>query len=458
MSTGIFSVMLIIKKRAHMHIIKEELKKINHFLLLLVLLYAVNLIFNMLYDWGGVSVIVRVYIMVLSCYIVYNFSQLDAGELKEIYTKKYGRMGGVYLFFTHRAFPFLFIYLMTVIFALINYMQSAHWPFDITLKLLDGKYSNTVIYALILFIILRLKIRPGISIPVFIAAAIFYFYTDKLLYNLFEPGPGVSVIKLAKFIFFYFLLIYGYSIKAYKIFYSAIGAIFAGTATFALLVLIFYTAFFISPQGGRIHTNSAETLLKYGFNSVFIPYERSIAANNSVNDISDLIRYSEKTGQEISFAPEKWEKFIILSGKRNAERIFCHIYRKKIMLNFTVLSDYAVRLSSVNPDFLSDSFCFKKYFALYYSENSSGFFSLYLAGNIVLREWLIDVLGYVNDYDSISFLINRLTDPDKKISDKAYESLKKVTRLDPAAAGEKEIHDLDVVDSFREYLDKRRKR
>jgi hypothetical protein len=89
---------------------KEQLKK-YHFLLLLVLLYAVNLGFNMLYDWGGVSVIVRVYIMVLSCYIVYNFSQLDSGELLDVYKKDHGRIGSFYLFMVLRIFPFFFIYL-----------------------------------------------------------------------------------------------------------------------------------------------------------------------------------------------------------------------------------------------------------------------------------------------------------------------------------------------------------
>jgi hypothetical protein len=113
----------------------------------------------MLYEWGGVSVIVRVYIMVLSCYIVYNFSQLDSGELLGLYKKDHGRMGSFYLFMVLRIFPFFFIYLMTVIFTLINYIQSPGWPVETILTLMDGRYSNTVIYALILFVVLRLKIR-----------------------------------------------------------------------------------------------------------------------------------------------------------------------------------------------------------------------------------------------------------------------------------------------------------
>ncbi len=174
--------------------------------------------------------------------------------------------------------------------------------------------------------------------------------------------------------------------------------------------------------------------------------------------MASLIRYSEKSGLEISFSGEKWESFIVMSGARDAEKIFRHLYRKRIILNYKVVSGYAVHQSTVNPDFLSEGVYFRKYFALYYSENSEDFFSIYKEGDLVIKRWIIAVLAYVHDYDSISFLISRLTDPDRKISEKAYESLKQLTKLDPAGSEKKDIHDLDVVDRFSEYTEKIRKR
>lgn len=437
-----------------MHIIREELKKIYHFLLLLLLLYAVNLGFNMLYDWGGVSVIVRVYIMVLSCYIVYNFSQLDAEELRESYRKKYGRMGAFYLFLVLRIFPFLFIYLMTVIFTLINYIQSQNWPLDTILRLMDGRYSNTVIYALILFVVLRLKIRPGISIPVLIAAAIFYFYMDKLLYRLFEPGAGVSVIKVSKFVIFYFILLYGYSKRRFKVFHSAAAATVAGVATYSSIILLYFLFFTFSEPGGRIYSNAAETLLKYGFNQVFESYEKSVADQNSVYDVPDLILYSGKSGKNITFTAEKWESFIMMSDMTDAENIFRYLRRKGVAINFEVISGYAYRQSVKDPESLLGSNNFKRYFSLYYDKKHEDFFSMYNTGGAVIRLWIIDVLGYVRDYDSVNFLINRLTDVDRRISERAYASLKRITKLDPAEAGKREYHDLDIVDRFRDYAEK----
>lgn len=440
-----------------MHIIREEIKKIYHFLLILILLYGVNFGFNMLYDWGGVSLIVRVYIMVLSCYIVYNFSQIDADELIGPYRRDYGRRGAFYLFFALRLFPFMFIYLMTVIFTLINYIQSHGWPLETILRLMDGRYSNTVIYALILFVVLRLKIRPGISIPVFITAAILYFNLDKLMYRIFDPGAGVSVIKLVKFTLFYFVLIYGFSRERLRIIRSAVTAAVAGTATFIVLIAVFFIVFNLSDRNRNIYSNSAEALLKSGFYQVFDSYQRTVAEQSSVGDISDLIIYAEKGGKKINFTSVQWEKFILKSGMNDAERIFNYLLKKNILLDFQVVSQFVTLQSSINPDFLSKSINCKKYFSLYYKEKSSDFYSIYNSGDMVLKRWIIDVLGNINDYDSIRFLIDRLTDVDRKISERAYESLKQVTKLDPAGTEHREFHDLEVVNRFREYAEKLRK-
>ncbi len=440
-----------------MHIIREEIKKIYHFLLILILLYGVNLGFNMLYDWGGVSVIVRVYIMVLSCYIVYNFSQIDADELIGTYRKDYGRRGALYLFFALRLFPFIIIYLMTVIFTLINYIQSQGWPLDTMLRLMDGRYSNTVIYALILFVVLRLKIRPGIAIPVFITAAILYFNLDKLMYRIFDPGPGVSVIKLVKFTLFYFVLIYGFSRERFRIIRSSVTAAVAGISTFIMIISIYFLVFNLSGRDRIIYSNSAEALLKCGFYQVFDSYQQTVGEQSSSGDVSDLIIFAESGEKKINFTSEQWGKFILKSGTSDAETIFNYLLKKNIFLDYQVVSQFVIRQASLNPDFLLKSTACKKYFSLYYGERHSEFYSIYNSGDLVLKRWIIDVLGYINDYDSIRFLIDRLTDVDRKISERAYESLKHVTKLDPAGTEHREFHDIEVVNRFREYAEKLRK-
>ena len=171
-----------------MQIIKEQLKRINNFLILLIPLLIVNLVFNIKYEWGGVSIITRIYIMVLSFYISFIFSQINSDQYRSEYTAAYGRKGVYLLFIAVRIFPFFFIYILTILFTLINYINTPDWPVEPILRLFDGRYSNTVIYSFILFIILKQKIRPEISIPLFIVFSIFYFAIDKTLYMLFDPG------------------------------------------------------------------------------------------------------------------------------------------------------------------------------------------------------------------------------------------------------------------------------
>ncbi len=433
--------------------IREEIKKIYPFLLVLILLYAINLGFNMYYDWGGVSVIVRVYIMVLSCYVVFNFSQLDTDELRELYKDKYGKWGDIYLFFILRIFPFLFIYLMTVIFTLINYIQNVNWPVDPLLKLMDGRYSNTVIYTLILFVVLRLKLRPGIAIPAFIVTAMCYFYMDKLLYKLFEPGIGISIVKLMKFAAFYFILVYGYSRSRLKFLHSTAAGAVAGTISFAALFSVYFMIFVFSDPGKNIHSISAKTLLKCGFYQVFESFESSVAKYNTVSDVKDLIIYSGKSGKDIQFSREQWESFAVTAKTDDADYIFRYLYKKNIRLNFENVMKYAEFQSVKNPDYILGSKNFKKYFSSFYAEKNKDFFSTYDNGSMVIKMLIIDALSYVDDYQAVRFLTERLTDVDKKISERAYHSLMRITKLDPADSGKKEFYDLDVVNAFRKYAE-----
>ncbi len=214
--------------------------------------------------------------------------------------------------------------------------------------------------------------------------------------------------------------------------------------------------FSFSERGGRIYSNTAETLLKCGFYQVFDSYEKSVAESSRANDVADLILYAEKGGRDITFSNEQWEVFLQKSSLSDAEKIFRYLMKKNIMLNYQVVAQFVVFQSSINPDFLSKSINCKKYFSLYYTSRRDDFFSMYNSGDIAIKRWIIDVLGSINEYDSVRFLIDRLTDVDRKISERAYESLRHVTKLDPAGAEHKEYHDIDVVEKFRDYAEKLR--
>jgi len=441
-----------------MQIIREQINKIYHFLIILIILYAVNFVFNIMYDWGGVSVIVRVYIMVLSCYIVYNFSQIDVKATKEEYRKALGIKGLLWVFFIIRILPFAFIYLMTVIFTLINYIGGSLWPYDSLLTLLDGRYSNTVIYSLILFVILRLKIRPGIAIPMFLLIAILYFYFDKLLYNIFDPGMGVSFIKIFKFAIFYFILIYGYSENRLKMFHSFVLSLLSGVFTFAVLVSIFFCVFLFSSPGGKIYSKSARTLLKYGIYQVFRSYEESVIKYNITADITDLIIFSYKSGYNISMTDAQWGDFMLKASMDDIDIILGYMNKKDIKPEFEVIKLVIIINAEKNPEKILKSHNLKRLMAKYYATHSQEFYQMYNYNNIFLKKFIIDSLGYINNYESIIFLIDKLSDVDKSISERAYIALKQATGKDPASNRKKEFYDLDVIAEFRDYAKELRAR
>ncbi|HOV09697.1 MAG: hypothetical protein BWY23_00148 [Spirochaetes bacterium ADurb.Bin218] len=437
-----------------MELVREELKKISHFLVILAGLYIVNFIFNMMYDWGGVSVIVRVYIMVLSCYVVYNFSQIDVEHEKELYREQYGTLGVIYLFILVRFFPFFFIYIMTLIFALINYAGSTDWPYDTLLRLLDGRYSNTVIYALFLFIILRLKIPPGISIPLFLSVSMLYFYTDKLLYNIFDPGFGISVIKTAKFMVFFCILIYGYSKNRLRTIHALMAGMISGLVSFTFIVGIFFSVFYFSDKSTKSYSFSARTLLKYGFSSIFTDYETSVKNHKFYSDISDLIVFSKKFGYEINMPDNLWIDFILYGKGTYSEDVVSYLLDRKIFLDFNLVADVVRGFSEESPEILLNSKKFKSYFSNYYDIHENDFYSLYKNGNIHLKKFIIDSLAYIKDYRSLIFLIDKLTDVNVALAERAYDSLKKITGYNPAREYGKPYYDVDVIESFRSYASK----
>lgn len=440
-----------------MKIIREQLGRIYHFLIILVALLTVNAIFNLRYDWGGISVIARVYIMVLSFYVIFVFAQIDTDEYRCDYTSKYGWIGKYYLFFVLRIFPFIFIYSLTVVFTLINYINTTDWPIEPVYRLLDGRYSNTIAYALILFVVLRQKKRPGISIPLFIIFSILYFAADKSLHNIFSPGFGVSIIKLAKYFIFIYVLVYDYSKNKWKLFGSALVSLFAGSVIFVSVAAFFILTFFMSPRGSSSLSISGNILLKSGFLFPLKELQKNVIEHGDPQDIKDMFKYIEKYGKDTSYTAADWEKIILSNRIERNEFIFRHINRRNIKLSFPVLKEYAVSQLSASPPETTGLDQFARHFGFYYNENKKEFFNLYQSGNEPLKIIILKSLAYTDDYDAALFLIDNLTSIERLRSDTAYNSLRTITGKNPAADLNKEKYDFDVIMFFRNYADKMKK-
>ncbi len=426
------------------------MKRISNFLYILLALLLVNGIFNINYDWGGVSIIVRVYIMVLSFYVIYIFSQIDQQQHMDEYKKKYTWKGDLYLFFVLRIFPFVLIFLMTAAFTIVSTIDRATWPADPVMRIMDGRYSNTYFYALILMLVLKQNKRPKIAIPLFILYSVSFFILDKTLSAAFDPGYGIGAVKLVKYIVFMFVLSYDFLYAGKKVYINIAAAVISGFIIFSSVAVVNFIIFKTSDKTGYLYTSSARMLLKTGINYPLNELEKIILTEHGRGRILDFISYSKRYERDIVYTPEQWGEIILQSNINAANFIFDYIIDREVVIDFTTLYSYALTQSVVSPGPFLASDHFKRYFARYFSGHESLFFDMYYSGNNEMKLWVIDTLEYTDSYGAVKFLLNLLTSTESRISRRAYVALTGITGIDPALELNKNVYDLEVVAAFRE--------
>lgn len=438
-----------------MDIIKQQMGKIYHFLILMIFFFGVNILFNIKYNWGGVTAITRSYLFVLSFYCVFIFSRLNYDDLIDDYRLRYGRFARLKLFFDIRLFPFVFAFLLNLIFLIIN---SGRGSFSISgplIKVLDGRYSNMIFYSLILFFVLRQNRRPGIAIPVFILSSVVFYLGDRFIYEIIPPGRGIGAVKLVKYVAFIFVLSYDFARRRYRIVKLILLSLAGGFILFMSVAAIFYATYLYTDENSQTGARALRMLLKAGFISGLPLLEHQAGISGNFEDISDLVSYATRYDYAIGYDQQKWELILKNQTVKTADEIFVYLESRDIRLDFSMLAGYAVKKSVEEQDGFSASENFKKYFAGYFETHSGEFIRMFNTGNSSMKIWIIDCLAYADDPDSITFLIRFLTSVERDIGRHAYAALKKITGIDPAAESGREIYDLEVVDSFIRYRDNR---
>lgn len=438
-----------------MDIIKQQLGKIYHFLILLIFLFGVNILFNLKYDWGGVAAITRSYLFVLSFYCVFIFSRLNYDDLIGDYRLRYGRFARIKLFFDMRLFPFVFAFLLNVIFLVINSGRGSFSVSGPVIRVLDGRLSNMLFYSLILFFVLRQNRRPGIAIPVFILSSVIFYLGDRFIYDIVPPGRGIGAVKLVKYVVFIFVLSHDFARRSYRIVKLVLLSLAGGFILFMSVAAIFYATYLYTDENSQTGARALRMLIKAGFISGLPLLEHQAGISGDSEDISDLVSYAARYDYAIGYDQQKWEGILENQKIKTADEIFGYLHSRDMRLDFTMLAGYAVKKSIEEQNGFSASENFKKYFAGYFEMHSGEFIRMFNKGNASMKIWIIDCLAYADDPDSITFLIRFLTSVDRNIGRHAYAALNKITDTDPAAESGREIYDLEVVDSFIRYRDNR---
>ncbi len=428
-------------------ILFSKLREISVFIYTLIFLLIFNLYFNLNYSWYGVSLILRVYIFIFSIYLVFIFTSVDITRLKFDYSDKFEKKGDFLLFFEIRIFPFLLIYFITVIFTFIDQIRTADWPWDPILSLLNGRYSNNLIYPWMMLISLKLKKKPSITIPLFMGLLLVYGVMDKAVYSIVESGFIISGIKLLKIIIFLFFLLSEFIDKiAHRI---------AVTLITSLLILLSITGSFLllyrNSGDSFLRRESGLYLLRMGYTFPFEDLAESALESRNYDLMGRLIAFSNRYGIGINYSKSEWEGLLFHGSAEKADIIAGFILNKNFSFTYQKIVSYAERQSRDESGSLENAKNLIKLSSPYITGNEKDFFGRMKRSNKKFKLWGMRILEENRNIKSIPLLISFITDIDDTLADSAYNTLKIITAMDPAIALDKDKNDPDTIEIFKKY-------
>ena len=437
-------------------VVTNQLKKITTFVYILILLYIINIISILKFKWDVIPIIVNVYLYVFSFYLIFNFSLVDIPPLKEEYRSIHPRIGIILLFIKTRIVPFVIVYATTVIYTLINFLDKEHWPWGPFLELLDGRYSNTVFYSLILLIILKFNRRPKITLLLFVAGAAIYFLIYQLVFLFTPSGAIMSGWKFFQITLAIIMVIFEFVAERFvwdrKKILRSIGA---GTVMGLLMYLSFAGTltwiYKFEPFASFQQARAGQILLRLGYSFPLNNFKSIVTETSDPYLLYDLIYYSRAYGRPINISPAEWENFILSGSMEVANIISFYLQTLNITVSYSQIISYAERQSIDSGEILVNGTFYIRYASRYCEENIQDMIARYAKGNRYFKIWLIRVTAESKCLPAIPFLISILTDVDPVLSQEAYASLSKICDMDPAKAPDTRINSPSVIIKFNEF-------
>jgi hypothetical protein len=428
-------------------ILTSKLKEISVFIYTLIFLLIFNLYFNLNYNWYGVSLILRVYIFVFSIYLVFIFTSVDLTPLKIDYANKFGKKGNYLLFFEIRILPFLLIYLITVIFTFIDQIRTANWPWDPVLSLLNGRYSNNLIYSWMILIILKLKKKPSITIPLFIGLLLVYGALDKVIYSIIDSGAAISGIKLLKIIIFLFFILAEFIDNIIK---RIVFSLIASSLIFISVVSSF-TLIFKNSESSFQNRESGLYLLRMGYTFPLGKLTNSALKSKHYDILEKLFTLSNRYNIEIKYSKKEWEQFLFSGPVEKADIVSGYILNKNLSFTYEKIISYAEQQAKDELSDLENAENFIQLSSPYFIGHEKEFLERMKKSNKKFKLWGMHILEENKSIESMPLLISFTTNIDETIADTAYNTLKIITAMDPVIALDKDKKDPDTIEIFKKY-------
>jgi len=432
-------------------ILKDLVRRLIPFLVILGLLLIYTAYFNMHYEWYGISLVTRAYIFMLSFYIIFNYASIDIEERREAYMSAFGKTGAWRLFFHSRILPFIIIFLMTVLYAFTEYTDSKNWLLDSVLALLDGEFVNIIYYSLILLLVLKLKKNPGITVPLFVILSVSFYFLDQLAYESIQGGVGILVLKLLKvMILIYFLLFEFFS-----------GSISYGLKGFIAVVLsgllvsfstgMLHLVYVQASRGDQAKIQTGFLLMKYGFAYPMSYLEQEILHAPDYQDFARLLEHAEHADTDFTYSTEEWKSLLFAQNVHMADLVSRYLLHEHVILSYTQLVRYAAEKSESADEKLEAATNFVKLTSRYCDGNEQDLMNRIKRGNEHFTLWGIGVIAQHRKIVYMPFLINYLTHIQSIYENAAYGALASITGKDPAGEFNRQVNDPGTILFFRDY-------
>ncbi|MGV7929484.1 MAG: hypothetical protein AB2L13_11365 [Spirochaetota bacterium] len=439
-----------------MSLLSSRLRSIAVFIYVLLFLLALNLYFNMNYSWEGISLIVRIYIFIFSFYLVFTFSSINIDLFENMYRERFGPPGEQILFLEARVAPLLLLYFIIIIFTLIAGVNRPDWPWAPVIEVLNGRYSNLVVYSLFLLFVLKLRRDPFVTIPLFLGMCVFYFYLDMAVDSFATGGAIVHVLMIGKFIIFFFFLFVEFFARRNPL--KLLGTAIVVSLFAYLLSLGAYRLIFVSsPDLSYQKRESGLQLLRLGFTSPLADLKTQVMRNPDREFFRTLLLFAREYRVDMEFSEKEWESLLFSGSAEMADLISEHVMNRNLPLSYERLIAFALEKSGRSDSGLQNATSFTRIAARYIPGNEPDFKSRIRSSGKEFARWGLAALGELADVENVPFLVEYLANTDFALAEIAYTSLQKITRLDPRANLNRRINDPEVMAVFRDYYLQNRK-
>ncbi|MCX8123424.1 MAG: hypothetical protein N3F66_04585 [Spirochaetes bacterium] len=431
-----------------MVITSEQLKRLGLFIILLIILLLYNVYSKLHFNWYGIDIIVRSYSFLFSFLCIFNYTQLDFKSYKLLYANRFPKYAHIIIFFESRIIPFLIIYIIAALHTLIDNINNSNWPYTAYVGILDGRYTNIIFYSLILFAVLRYKVKPLIAIPLFIGGSIAFYIVDKLIYTNLIAGTGIVITKLIKLsilsgvLVFEFFQLNIFQIIVISLLTSSI--IFSGTIGTYLFLYSF-------TKQESIKKEILFKLLRYGIPLNINYLKQYVLETRNYKDYQLFMVYSTELNIPVHFTDKQWETLLFSENIEMADEVASVLLTKSITVSFDSIIDYASNMSSNQNEKLQSAAYLARLAARFADGNEKKIINRFEQGNLSLQIWLMSVMGYHKKIIYLPVLLPYCANRNTTLATTAYSTLVQITGKNPSVELNLPTNDPRVLNAFKDF-------